>query len=207
MQNKGLIRVLAIAFFLVCLFQLSFTLATRSVERHARKYAATQIESAGVKDYIAKAAAGNSDYEQTLRDSIYTSSETMYLDSMATEKVLYGYTYRQCQAREINLGLDLKGGMNVMVEVSTVDVVRALANHTDDSVFNAAIKKALANQKTTTNRDFVSLFYDAITDINPQVELAPYFNAQLRDRIKLGDKNDDVIKIVKEETDGAYDRT
>ena len=207
MQNKGLIRVLAIAFILVCLFQLSFTLATRGVERHARKYAATQIESAGAKDFIAKAAAGNSDYEQTLRDSIYTSSETMYLDSMATEKVLWGYTYRQCQAREINLGLDLKGGMNVMVEVSTVDVVKALANHTDDSVFNAAIKKALANQKPTTNRDFVSLFYDAIKDINPQVELAPYFNAQLRDKIKLGDKNDDVIKIVKEETDGAYDRT
>ncbi|MBP5536110.1 MAG: protein translocase subunit SecDF [Bacteroidales bacterium] len=207
MQNKGLIRFLAIAFILVCVFQLTFTLRTRSVEKHARKYATAQVEAPAAQNYINKVAASNADYAQTLRDSIYTSSESYYLDSMATVKVLYGYTYRQCQSREINLGLDLKGGMNVMVEVSTVDVVRALANHTDDSVFNAAIKKALAKQKTTTNRDFVSLFYDAIREINPQVELAPYFNAQLRDRIKLGDDNEAVIKIVKEETDGAYDRT
>ena len=74
MQNKGLIRFLAIAFILVCVFQLTFTLRTRSVEKHARKYATAQVEAPAAQNYINKVAASNADYAQTLRDSIYTSS-------------------------------------------------------------------------------------------------------------------------------------
>ncbi len=206
MQNKGLIRFLAWAFALVCLFQLSFTVVTSSVQNKAKKNAENYIKSEQVQKFVADRANNGAD-AQFLLDSLRNASEAHYLDSMATEKVYLGYTYRQCQGREINLGLDLKGGMNVMLEVSTVDVVRALADHTEDTLFNHAIDIALANQKRTTNRDFVSLFYDAIRGLDPNVQLASYFSGQLRDKIKLGDDNDAVIKVVREEAAGAYDRT
>ena len=206
MQNKGLIRFLVWAFALVCLFQLSFTFVTGSIERKAKADAKNYVNSEPAKQIVAARAADK--YEaQMLVDSLQNAREAHYLDSMASKKVYLGYTYRQCQAREINLGLDLKGGMNVMLEVSTVDVVRALADHTEDTLFNHAIDMALANQKKTTNRDFVSLFYDAITTLDPNVSLAGYFNGQLRDKIKLGDNNETVIKVVKEEAASAFDRT
>ena len=206
MQNKGLIRFLAWAFALVCLFQLSFTFVTSSIESKAKKTAENYIKSEQMRGFVAQRADNDVD-AQILVDSLRNAREARYLDSMASEKVYLGYTYRQCQSREINLGLDLKGGMNVMLEVSTVDVVRALADHTEDPLFNQAIDNALASQKKSTNRDFVSLFYDAITTLDPNVSLASYFSGQLRDKIKLGDKNEDVIKVVKEEAAGAYDRT
>ena len=206
MQNKGLIRFLAWAFALVCLFQLSFTVVTSSVQSKAKKNAENYIKSEQVQKFVAERTSNDGD-AQVLLDSLRNANEAHYLDSMATEKVYLGYTYRQCQGREINLGLDLKGGMNVMLEVSTVDVVRALADHTEDTLFNHAIDIALANQKRTTNRDFVSLFYDAIRGLDPNVQLASYFSGQLRDKIKLGDDNDAVIKVVREEAAGAYDRT
>ena len=206
MQNKGLIRVLAWAFALVCLFQLSFTVVTIAIQNNAKKTAENYIKSEQVQNYVASRTTNSGD-EQVLLDSLRNACEARYLDSMATEKVYLGYTYRQCQSREISLGLDLKGGMNVMLEVSTVDVVRALADHTDDTLFNHAIDIALSNQKRTTNRDFVSLFYDAIRGLDPNVQLASYFSGQLRDQIKLGDDNDAVIKVVREEAASAYDRT
>ena len=207
MQNKGLIRFLTWAFVLVCLYQLSFTIVTSRVEKNAAKAADAYVQSTTAQTLINAKSHGDALYAQALKDSLQIDREAQYLDSMASEKVYLGYTYRQCQAREINLGLDLKGGMNVMLEVSTVDVVRALAGHTEDSVFTKAIDMAVAAQKKTTNRDFVSLFYDAIREVNPNVQLASYFNTQLRDRIKLNDDNDAVIKVVKEEAAGAYDRT
>ena len=206
MQNKGLIRFLAWAFALVCLFQLSFTFVTSNVESKAKKAAENYIKSEQTQKFVADRTADVVE-QQILVDSLRNAREARYLDSMATEKVYLGYTYRQCQSREINLGLDLKGGMNVMLEVSTVDVVRALADHTEDPLFNQAIDNALDAQKKSTNRDFVSLFYDEIIKLDPNVSLASYFSGQLRDKIKLGDKNDDVIKVVKEEAAGAYDRT
>jgi len=206
MQNKGLIRFLAWSFALVCLFQLSFTFVTNNIQNKAKADAKNYVNSEQAKNFVASRTSNQYD-AQIIMDSLQNAREAHYLDSMASKKVYLGYTYRQCQAREINLGLDLKGGMNVMLEVSTVDVVRALADHTEDTLFNHAIDIALANQKKTTNRDFVSLFYDAITGLDPNVSLASYFSSQLRDRIKLGDNNEDVIKIVKEEASGAYDRT
>ena len=207
MQNKGLIKFLTWSFVLVCLYQLSFTIVTSRVEKNASAVADAYVQSKTAQDLINAKAKGDALYAQTLKDSLLVDREAQYLDSMASEKVYLGFTYRQCQAREINLGLDLKGGMNVMLEVSTVDVVRALAGHTQDSIFNQAIDMAVDAQKKTTNRDFVSLFYDAIRQVNPDVQLASYFNTQLRDRIKLNDDNETVIRVVKEEAAGAYDRT
>ena len=207
MQNKGLIRVLTWAFALVCLYQLSFSVVTRNIENKAKASAEAYVTSETTKSAVMKRAGNDQLEAKFILDSIQTKREAQYLDSMASEKVYLGYTYRQCQAREINLGLDLKGGMNVMLEVSTVDVVRALASHTEDTTFNKAIDMALANQKTTTNKDFVSLFEEAILSLDPDVQLASYFNTQLRDRIKLTDDNEAVIKVVREETNSAYDRT
>lgn len=207
MQNKGLIRFLTYAFLLVCLFQLTFTVVTRRVEKRAKADVTAYVKRDATQKVVKQLAGGDAIRTQIVSDSLAVLREAYYLDSMANEKVWLGFTYRQCQAREINLGLDLKGGMNVMMEVSTVDVVRALAGNTDDSTFNKAIDLALRRQKTTANQNFVDLFYAAITEIRPDVQLAPYFNTQLRDRIKMSDKNDDVIKVVREETDGAYDRT
>ncbi len=207
MQNKGLIRFLTYAFLLVCLFQLTFTVATRGVEKRAKADVAAYLKSDATSKMLQTLAGGDELQAQVVRDSLAIAREAYYLDSMAKEKVWLGFTYRQCQAREVNLGLDLKGGMNVMMEVSTSDVVKALANHTSDTTFNKAVAMAVVKQKTTTNRSFVDLFYESIVEIKPDVQLAPYFNTQLRDRIKMSDGNDQVIKVVKEETDGAYDRT
>ena len=216
MQNKGLIRFLAIAFVLVCLFQLSFSFATKSVENKAKASAVKYVESAQGKSDIDDCLKrqGNSDMSAAelknltaiVTDSLRTSKETYYLDSMANEKVWMGFTYKKCQAREINLGLDLKGGMNVMLEVSTVDVVKALANYTNDEVFNKAIDMALEQQKKSVNEDFVSLFYDAIISIKPDVRLAGYFSSQLTGTT-LNDDNNTILAKLKEETTSAYDRT
>ena len=208
MQNKGLIRFLAWAFAAVCLFQLSFTIATSVVESKAKTNAKNYVNSEQVQKLIADRSKDQLE-AQMVTDSIFNAREAHYLDSMATEKVYLGYTYRECQGREINLGLDLKGGMNVMLEVSTVDVVRALATtNATDPTFVKAVDNALAKQKVTTNRDFVSLFYEEILAIDPNVSLASIFSSgDLRDKIKMGDNNDDVIAAVREEASAAYDRT
>lgn len=208
MQNKGLIKFLAWAFALVCLFQLSFTIVTSVVQGKAKTDAKNYVNSEQVQNLIAQRTADQ--YQaQMMEDSIMNVREAHYLDSMATEKVYLGYTYRECQGREINLGLDLKGGMNVMLEVSTVDVVRALATtNAEDPTFVKAVENALAKQKVTTNRDFVSLFYEEIVALDPNVSLASIFSSgDLRDKIKMGDNNEDVIKAVRAEASDAYDRT
>lgn len=207
MQNKGLIKFLTWAFALVCLFQLSFSVATRIVENHAREHAKSVLGSETTKTEIQQLAGNDQLRLQLVTDSILNKAEADYLDSMASEKIYLGYTYRQCQAREINLGLDLKGGMNVMMEVSTADVVRALANHTEDPLFNTAVDNAIAQQKKTTNEDFVSLFYQEIQKLDPNVSLRSYFSAQTLTKMKASDGNDQIINLVKEEAGSAYDRT
>ena len=208
MQNKGLIKFLAWAFAAVCLFQLSFTIVTNVVQSKAKTDAKNYVNSEPVQKLIADRSKNQFD-TQFLTDSLMNARQAHYLDSMATEKVYLGYTYRECQGREINLGLDLKGGMNVMLEVSTVDVVRALATtNAEDPTFVKAVDNALAKQKVTTNRDFVSLFYEEIVALDPNVSLASIFSSgDLRDKIKMGDNNDDVIKAVRAEASDAYDRT
>lgn len=208
MQNKGLIKFLAWAFALVCLFQLSFTIVTNIVQSKAKTEAKNYVNSEQVQKLVADRTSNQME-AQVITDSIMNAREAHYLDSMATEKVYLGYTYRECQGREINLGLDLKGGMNVMLEVSTVDVVRALATtNAEDPTFVKAIDNALAKQKVTTNRDFVSLFYEEIVALDPNVSLASIFSSgDLRDKIKMGDNNENVIAAVRAEASDAYDRT
>ncbi|MBO4306683.1 MAG: protein translocase subunit SecDF [Bacteroidales bacterium] len=218
MQNKGLIRFLAISFVLVCLFQLSFSFVTRNVVNNAKAVASKYVESEqGKKDIAAivqqrggenMSAAELQNLTSIVTDSLRQVREAYFLDSMANENVWLGFTFRKCQAREINLGLDLKGGMNVMLEVSTVDVVRALANYSTDEEFNKAIENALEQQKNTTNTDFVTLFYNAFISIHPAQDhkLAALFSSQLSGTT-LNDDNATILAKLKEETGSAYERT
>lgn len=211
MQNKGLIKFLTWTFGIACLFQLSFTIVTSVVESKAKSQANSYAAKLTEQDFQKYRELNEGTKLASLdeyKDSIANAKETEILNNKANENVYLGYTYRECQAREINLGLDLKGGMNVMLEVSTSDVVRALAKENDPLV-NEAIEAALEVQKNTPNTDFVTLFYNEIVRLDPNVSLFQKFGSgDLKDKIKPDKKtNDDVIEAIRQETSAAYDRT
>jgi len=207
MQNKGAIKFFAIAFAIVSAFQLSFTFFTNHTEKKATEYATSSVASTQAKEL----AKSDPIKEKILFDSIVKSRETYYLDSMQNEIVynilIRKYTYKECKDREINLGLDLKGGMNVTLEVSVVDVIREMANNSKNPVFVKAIDQASEMEKTST-KGFVALFGEAVKNIDPGFKLSSIFNTvDLRDKINYNSTNDQVIAVIKAETDGAIDRT
>ncbi len=158
MQNKGVIKLLAVVLAVFSLYQLSFSYVTRRVEKKAAEYA-TSTEAVKMAEVLAKGDQNAYDY---LLDSIQGARETYYLDSMSTVKVypVFGQTYRQAKEMEINLGLDLKGGMNVMMEVSVPDIINVLSGHSTDPTFVEALR--IANeQHLNSQRDYVDLFGDA----------------------------------------------
>ncbi|MCP4551632.1 MAG: protein translocase subunit SecDF, partial [Bacteroidetes bacterium] len=206
MQNKGAIKFFAISFALVCLFQLSFTFVTNKVEKDARQYAAAGI----VQVTAANLAMGDKTREGHLIDSITKEREGYYLDSIANEEVFNilfrKYTYKDCQEREINLGLDLKGGMNVTLEIRVADIVNALSGNSDDPVFVEALKRTYEKQKDS-QLDFVTLFGQAFEEVDPNAKLAAVFTVvEFKDRIKYNSTNAEVLDVIREETDGAIDR-
>jgi SecD/SecF fusion protein len=207
MQNKGAIRFFAIAFALVCGFQLSFTFFTRHVENKAKKYATNQTAVNMAKGLSGGIAAK----EIYLYDSLVKSRERYYLDSMSNQ-VIYNilvrkYTYKECKEREINLGLDLKGGMNVTMEISVVDIIKALSDHSTNPTFVKAID--LANQKfKTSQKDYVTLFAESFREVDPNAKLAAIFSTfELKDKVTSKSTNEEVIKVLRDETEGAIDRT
>lgn len=185
MQNKGAIRFIAIALALVCLYQLSFTYITKRVEKQAREYAMVDGE-------------------------VNLKKQQHYLDSVASEPVynflyLRKYSYKECKEREINLGLDLKGGMNVMLEVSVTDLVKALANNSKDSSFVKAMELAKA---MPGGEHFIDKFGRAFSQVAPNTRLASIFSTpELRDRITYETTNEEVLKILREEADNAIDNS
>lgn len=207
MQNKGAIKFFAIALAIVCLFQLSFTFFSKRVESKARNYAKNESTTKLAKEL----SKGNSLLETTIYDSIAKARESYYLDSVANLPVynilVRKYTYREVKERELNLGLDLKGGMNVTMEVSVVDIVRALSDYSDNPVFTQAIQKAVEKQKNS-QQDFVTLFGQSFEEVDPNAKLAAIFNTvDLKDRITFNSTNAEVLKVIREETNGAIDRT
>jgi SecD/SecF fusion protein len=180
MQNKGLITALAIALTLVCVYQLSFTATSFKVKKEARVYAAGDL-----------------------------NKELNYMDSVASlPKDQWGFlgnTFKEVQQKELNLGLDLKGGMNVILEISVEDIVRALSNYSADKTFNDAL--ALAKQKKLLgNEDFIPLFVRSFEEIDPNARLAAVFGTvELKDRINFNSTNQDVQKVLEEEANSAID--
>ncbi|MGK6352703.1 protein translocase subunit SecDF [Parapedobacter sp. DT-150] len=149
MQGKGLIQFLVITITIACLYSLSFTFITRKVEREAAAYA---------KGDMAK--------------------EKAYLDSMAGEVVynlgIAKYTYREAKGNEIALGLDLKGGMNVTMEVSLKELVRNLANNPKDESFNKALDNAEMRSRNSQS-GYVNLFAEEFKKLSPNTSLASFF--------------------------------
>ncbi|MDR2040373.1 MAG: protein translocase subunit SecDF [Bacteroidales bacterium] len=181
MRNKGIIRAFAIAMALVCLYQLLFTWKTYTVEKAAKEYAA-------------------GDYNK----------EAKYLDSISNVEVynflgLRKYTYKECKEREINLGLDLKGGMNVILEVSVADVVKALSNYNPDPTFQQALTRATQMQQNS-QEDYITLFGRAFREIDPNARLAAIFRTpEMGDKIKFDATNEEVLRIIRNESNSAID--
>lgn len=180
MQNKGAISFLAIALTLVCVYQLSFTAASFKVKKEAKEYAAGDL-----------------------------NKEVNYLDSIASlpkdQWSFLGNTYKEVQSKELNLGLDLKGGMNVILEISVEDIVRALSNYSTDKTFNEALANAKQKQ-LQSNEDFITLFVRSFEELDPNARLAAIFGTvDLKDRINFNSTNEDVQKVLEDEANSAID--
>ena len=204
MRNKGFISFFAVTFALVCIYSLSFTLCTRRVENKAREYAQNDPS----KEILREQSQGNAFVESYLLDSSAKARENDYLSKMA-DSVVYNlgfakWTYRECKELEVNLGLDLKGGMNVMLEVSVPDIVEALAgNGAKDSLFVKTTKLAKQKQKTSQS-DFITLFDQSFKEVAPaNAKLSTIFR-----KLQLtggNPSNSDVIKALREETEAALE--
>ena len=205
MQNKGVIKLLAVILAVFSLYQLSFSFVTRQVEKKAAEYA-TSAEAVKMAEVLAQ---GNQNAYDYLLDSIQGARETYYLDSMSTVKVypVFGQTYRQAKEMEINLGLDLKGGMNVMLEVSVPDIIEVLSGHSTDPTFVKAMKIA-DSLHLNSQRNYVDLFGDAFQQLDPNAKLAPIFLFEFKDKgITVNSTNAEVLSVIKEETNSAIDRS
>lgn len=183
MQNRGAIKAIAIILAIACAYQLSFTFVARNIEKKAARYA------------------------EGFPVELQQERQQSYLDSIKSQKVFLGFTYKQVKEREINLGLDLKGGMNVMLEISVEDVVRALSNDSQDPIFNAALSQARSEQKNSAE-DFITLFSRAYADLSGNAPLALIFNTQeLREKITPTSTNEQVIRVLREEAESAIDNS
>ena len=200
MQSKGAIRFVAVLLALACLWQLSFTVVTMRQENKAEKFAAAAVEAA--KQSAAFAKVSDADKAFYL-DSIQKEENRHYLDSISSEKVYFGYTYKDVKSKEINLGLDLKGGMNVMLQVQLKDLVKALAGDSNVPEFNTAL--ALAQERSVDSRnDFITLFAEAWEETAGGMPLAQVFGTyEMRDKITAETSNAEVIEVIRAEAESA----
>ncbi|MCK9414513.1 MAG: protein translocase subunit SecDF [Prolixibacteraceae bacterium] len=200
MQNKGLIRLIAILIGLVCVYQLYFT------------YKAVSVENDAVAFGVRKAKTESPSATQVESERIAKNYETRYLDSIANQPVynfigLRKYTFKEVKEFQLPLGLDLKGGMNVTLEVSVVDLIHALSGYSTDPTFTKAIE--LAKQKQIVSQDdFVTLFGKAFEEVDPNAKLAAIFNTlDLRELVSYNSTNAQVISVIRKETDAAIDNS
>ena len=178
MQNKGFVKVFAVLLTLVCMFYLSFSFVTRHYNSKAAEYAGG--------------------------DPVKESS---YLDSLSTQKVWLGYTLKQCREMEISLGLDLKGGMNVVLELNVADVIRSLSNNNQDENFNKALDLAYAHQ-ATSQKDFIDLFAEEYKKLDNGARLSAIFSTfELKDKITPQSTDAQVVSVLKNELKSAIDNS
>ncbi len=201
MQSKGAIRILAIVIALACLYQLSFTWATKHQEKKAVEFAekAAQIEQT-LPSFQSVSELDRAFYLDSLRNQ----KEKFYIDSVSAEKVYLGFTYKEVKEKEVSLGLDLKGGMNVMLEVSVAELVNSLASTNNTTPqFAEAMRIARENQAASKS-DFITLFAEAWDKVAPGQRLSQVFGTyELRDKIKPETTNDEVISVIREEAESA----
>lgn len=206
MQNKGAIKVFAILLGLACIFYLSFTWVTRGVEQEALAYAEGLASSPKVMQQAKDYAKGNSTKELSYIDSVKTKVTDRYLDSVknlpAYSLGFASYTYEECKKREINLGLDLRGGMNVTLEVSVIDIIKNLSNNSADANFNKALEETQKNLGKANNDDFITLFEKTYKQVAPNGKLAPLFTTiENKGKIEYNATNEQVIKFIRQQVD------
>ncbi|MBO4996183.1 MAG: protein translocase subunit SecD [Muribaculaceae bacterium] len=182
MQSKGKLGsvvagVIAIFLVLICLFYISFTLVTNKYENKAEAYAA-QVSG-----------------DQTNSSDSYRMAYKSYIDSISKEKVFLGYTFNEVQKLGVGLGLDLKGGMNVTLQVSVPDILRSMANAEGNPYFEQAIQSADSIAKATKSNDYVSIFCKQYQALDPQGDLSVVF----KDQVKRGEKPEAVEAALKQE--------
>jgi len=179
MQNKGFVKVFAVLLTLVCVFYLSFSFVTRHYTNKAKEFAKGDVKV-----------------------------EQDYLDSLANEKVFFGnWTLKQCREMEISLGLDLKGGMNVILEVSVPDVIKALADNKPDEAFNQALANA-AKQAISSQDDVITLFVREYHKIAPDARLSELFaTQQLKDKVNQKTSDAEGEKVLRTEVKAAVDNS
>ena len=179
MQNKGFVKVFAVLLTLVCVFYLSFSFVTRHYTNKAKEFAKGDVKV-----------------------------EQDYLDSLANEKVFFGnWTLKQCREMEISVGLDLKGGMNVILEVSVPDVIKALADNKPDEAFNQALANA-AKQAISSQDDVITLFVREYHKIAPDARLSELFaTQQLKDKVNQKTSDAEVEKVLRTEVKAAVDNS
>ena len=200
MQSKGFIRLVAILLAVACLWQLSFTLVTKLEEKKADRYADAAVE--GYKNSAAFSKVAEADRAYTL-DAIRKEKTKWYTDSLQNEKIYFGFTFKDVKAKEINLGLDLKGGMNVTLQVQLEDLVKALAEENESAEFKQAI--SLAKERSVNSAsDFITLFGEAWKEVGNGQRLAQIFGTyDMRDRIKPESTDEEVLTVIRAEAESA----
>ena len=195
MQSKGAIKFVAVLLLIASLWQLSFTVVSNRQMKIAEEYAVEHAEAATMAD---EAYAALSAEEQAIVfDSYKSKANRYYLDSISSEKIYFGYTFREVQEKAINLGLDLKGGMNVMLQVQMEDVVRALATKPCEEFETALAQAKEVSKKSKVN--FVDLFAEEWAKVKGDKELSAIF--------KIEGDDTAVIAAVKEKADMAIDNS
>ena len=200
MQSKGAIKFVAFLLILASLWQLSFTAVTQYQEKKAEKFGEMKAEAAMQTAAYEEVA----DVDKAFYlDAIKKDESRRYIDSISSEKVYFGYTFKDVRSKAINLGLDLKGGMNVMLQVQLKDLVKALAGGNNAPEFESAL--ALAQERSVNSRlDFISLFAEAWKETSNGMPLAQIFGTyEMRAHITPESTDEQVIEVIRAEAESA----
>ncbi len=200
MQSKGFIRFLAVVFGLASIWQLSFTAVSKYQEKKAEDYAAAVAEQVKASAEFNAIAEGDRAF---YLDSLSKQKSRWYLDSISSEKVFLGYTYKDVKTKEINLGLDLKGGMNVMLQVQLEDLIKALADNNQSPEFTNAL--ALAKERSVNSRsNLITLFGEAWKETANGMPLAQIFGTyEMSSKINANTTDAEVIAVLQAEAESA----
>ena len=202
-QLKGFILGFAVLLAITCLYQLSFTVVSGSVERSAEEWAQRFVKPAPTGLSVSDRQAYEDSVNQVLK-----SYKRYYLDSVQNLKVYGIYTYKSAKEKSLGLGLDLKGGMSLVMEIAEDDVLRNLSGNNTSESFNKAVTKALDWQKSE-QQDFLSLFQRAYEEIEPNGKLATIFasNESYQGKINFNSSNAEVIRVLRSDFDAAISNT
>ena len=205
MDLKGIIKLFTVVLFIVCVYELSFTFVSRSVESNADSYAAKGRQLPAPSNLSGDALS-------TYKDSVENARRRYFIDSMQTQTVynlgFIKYNYKECNEKQIRLGLDLKGGMSLVLEISEDDVLRKLSENNRDAAFNQAIVKAKELQ-ATDGSDFMTLFAKAYKSVAPNGKLAAIFASlpKYQQKLNFSSTNDQVIAVISDQMNSAVNET